>query len=286
MAERGGLEDPYGGTLSWDSNPTPSADSPGAGERGSSAEDGDDGGDGSPTPPLASGDPAPEPAAGPFAGFSLSAAPASSGLAGAAAWARPGERARMERSAPSRCASPRRRARRGRPDDGDAARRALEAPGLWAGQVVTGAGAVSGWHHDDSNTSMLYVVRGGLRLECEGVEGWVDAVAGDYVAGARVDRAPRVEPGREPSLAVIARAGVGIPTVNVDGRPAPAPLIGRRVSSPGAYRAAGGACGADTDSTQPHQGGWRTTPAAPWPTAPGDVLEEPLGRSSARPGRR
>ena len=67
------------------------------------------------------------------------------------------------------------------PTSGMLRRRAFEVPGLWAGQVVTEPGAFSGWHHHDSNSSMLYVVRGVLRLECDGVEGWVDAVAGDYV---------------------------------------------------------------------------------------------------------
>jgi len=107
------------------------------------------------------------------------------------------------------------------PTPGMLRRRAFEVPGLWAGQVVTAAGAVSGWHHHDSNTSMLYVVRGVLRLECEGVEGWVDAVAGDYVQVPAFTVHRESNPGREPSLAVIARAGLGIPTVNVDRAPPP-----------------------------------------------------------------
>jgi uncharacterized RmlC-like cupin family protein len=107
------------------------------------------------------------------------------------------------------------------PTSGMLRRRAFEVPGLWAGQVVTAAGAVSGWHHHDSNISMLHVVRGVLRLECEGVEGWVDAVAGDYVQVPAFTVHRESNPGREPSLAVIARAGVGIPTVNVDRAPPP-----------------------------------------------------------------
>jgi quercetin dioxygenase-like cupin family protein len=71
------------------------------------------------------------------------------------------------------------------PTSGMVRRRAFEAPGLWAGQVVTEPGAFSGWHHHDSNTSMLYVVHGVLHLECEGVEGWVDAVAGEYAESRR-----------------------------------------------------------------------------------------------------
>ncbi len=107
------------------------------------------------------------------------------------------------------------------PTSGMLRRRAFEVPGLWAGQVVTEPGAVSGWHHHDSNISMLYVVRGVLRLECEGVEGWVDAHAGDYVEIPAFTVHRESNPGREPSLAVIARSGVGIPTVNVSQAPPP-----------------------------------------------------------------
>jgi len=107
------------------------------------------------------------------------------------------------------------------PTSGMVRRRAFEVPGLWAGQVVTEPGAVSGWHHHDSNVSMLYVVRGVLRLECEGVEGWVDAVAGDYVRVPAFTVHRESNPGGEPSLAVIARSGDGVPTVNVSQAPAP-----------------------------------------------------------------
>jgi len=107
------------------------------------------------------------------------------------------------------------------PTSGMLRRRAFEEPGLWAGQVVTEPGAFSGWHHHDTNSSMLYVVRGVLRLECEGVEGWVDAVAGDYVWVPPFTVHRESNPGREASLAVIARSGAGIPTVNVPHAPAP-----------------------------------------------------------------
>ncbi len=107
------------------------------------------------------------------------------------------------------------------PTSGMLRRRAFDVPGLWAGQVITDAGTTSGWHHHDSNTSMLYVVRGVLRLECEGVEGWVDAVAGDYVQVPAFTVHRESNPGGEPSLAVIARAGFGIPTVNVEDAPPP-----------------------------------------------------------------
>jgi uncharacterized RmlC-like cupin family protein len=64
-------------------------------------------------------------------------------------------------------------------------------------------------------------VRGVLRLECEGVEGWVDAVPGDYVSVPAFTVHRESNPGRVPSLAVIARSGVGIPTVNVPQAPPP-----------------------------------------------------------------
>ena len=95
--------------------------------------------------------------------------------------------------------------------------RAFERPILWAGQVETEPGATSGWHHHDRNESSLYIVSGVLRLECEGVEGYLDAVAGDFVHVPSYTVHRESNPGRLPSLAVIARAGGGIPTVNVEG---------------------------------------------------------------------
>lgn len=96
---------------------------------------------------------------------------------------------------------------------------AFELPLLWAGQVETDAGAVSGWHHHDRNESSLYVVRGVLRLEFEGHEGYLDAVAGDFVHVPAFTVHRESNPGREPSLAVIARVGGGVPTVNVEAPP-------------------------------------------------------------------
>ncbi len=57
---------------------------------------------------------------------------------------------------------------------------AFELPLLWAGQVETEPGAVSGWHHHERNESSLYVVRGVLRLEFEGLDGYIDASPGDF----------------------------------------------------------------------------------------------------------
>lgn len=107
------------------------------------------------------------------------------------------------------------------PTSGMRRARAVEVPGLWAGTVVTEPGAVSGWHHHDTNVSSLYVVRGVLRLECEGVPGHVDAHPGDFVEVPAHTVHRESNPGHEPSLAVIARAGDGVPTVNVEQPPHP-----------------------------------------------------------------
>lgn len=96
---------------------------------------------------------------------------------------------------------------------------AFELPLLWAGQVETEAGAVSGWHHHDRNDSSLYIVRGVLRLEFEGYEGYLDAGPGDFVHVPAWTVHRESNPTDRPSLAVIARVGGGIPTVNVERPP-------------------------------------------------------------------
>lgn len=102
------------------------------------------------------------------------------------------------------------------PTAGMVRRRAFELPMLWAGQVETAPGAVSGWHHHDVNESCLYVVRGILRLEFEGHEGWIDAGPGDFVHVPAFTVHRETNPTDLTSLAVIARIGGGVPTVNVD----------------------------------------------------------------------
>ncbi len=102
------------------------------------------------------------------------------------------------------------------PTAGMARALAFETPLLWAGQVETDPGTVSGWHHHERNETSLYVVRGVLRLEFEGHEGYVDAGPGDFVHVPAWTVHRESNPARVPSLAVIARAGGGIPTVNVD----------------------------------------------------------------------
>ena len=105
------------------------------------------------------------------------------------------------------------------PTPGMLRRRAFEKPLLWAGLVETAPGAVSGWHHHDRNETSLYVVSGVLRLEFEGGEGYLDAEQGDFVHVPAFTVHRESNPTDRPSFAVIARAGGGIPTVNVDPPP-------------------------------------------------------------------
>ncbi len=99
--------------------------------------------------------------------------------------------------------------------------RAFEVPGLWSGRVVTEPGVASGWHHHADHESSLYVVSGVLRLECEGLEGYLDAEAGDVVHGPADLVHRESNPSARPSVALIARSGYGIPTVNVSEAPPP-----------------------------------------------------------------
>ena len=102
------------------------------------------------------------------------------------------------------------------PTPGMARARAFETDLLWAGQVVTEPGAVSGWHHHDRNHTSIYVVSGVLRLEFAGHEGHVDAGPGDYVRVPPHTVHRESNPTDRPSVAVLARAGGGVPTVNVE----------------------------------------------------------------------
>jgi uncharacterized RmlC-like cupin family protein len=103
------------------------------------------------------------------------------------------------------------------PTPGMTRSRAFEVPTLWAGRVETAPGAVSGWHHHDLNETSLYVVSGVLRLEFEGYDGHLDAEAGDFVHVPPFTVHRESNPTEQRSVAVIARSGGGLPTVNVDG---------------------------------------------------------------------
>jgi uncharacterized RmlC-like cupin family protein len=109
------------------------------------------------------------------------------------------------------------------PTPGMRRRRAIDVPGLWSGLVDTEPGSTSGWHHHGEYETGLYVVSGAMRLEFgPGGQSVVDAGPGEFVhvpAGV-VHR--ESNPTRQVATAVIARAGTGVPTVNVEGPDAPA----------------------------------------------------------------
>ena len=102
------------------------------------------------------------------------------------------------------------------PTPGMHRQRAFERPTLWAGQVETAPGSVSGWHHHDVNETSIYIVSGVMRLEFEGGDGYVEATAGDFVSVPAHTVHRESNPGSEPCVAILARAGGGVPTVNVD----------------------------------------------------------------------
>ncbi|HET8604481.1 MAG TPA: cupin domain-containing protein [Marmoricola sp.] len=102
------------------------------------------------------------------------------------------------------------------PTPGMTRHRAFEVPLLWTGRVATAPGSVSGWHHHDRNETGLYVVSGVLRLEFVGHDGYLDAEAGDFVHVPAFTVHRESNPTDDVAVAVIARAGGGIPTVNVD----------------------------------------------------------------------
>lgn len=77
----------------------------------------------------------------------------------------------------------------------------------------------------DLNETSLYVVSGVMRLEFEGYEGYAEAEAGDFIHVPAFTVHRESNPTAEPSLAVIARAGGGIPTVNVDRPLDPSPRM-------------------------------------------------------------
>lgn len=108
------------------------------------------------------------------------------------------------------------------PTPGMTRERAIEAEGLWAGFVRTAPGSTSGWHHHGDHDTAIYVVRGSLRMESgPGGSDVSTAVAGDFLHVPKGAIHREGNDGDEESHLVVARAGRGAPTVNVDG-PAPA----------------------------------------------------------------
>ena len=99
---------------------------------------------------------------------------------------------------------------------------AFAVDGLWAGLVHTEPGAQSGWHHHGEHETSLYVVAGRLRLSYgAGGSDEVEAGPGDFLHVPAWTVHREANPTAERSTAVIARAGRGTPTINVDGPDAP-----------------------------------------------------------------
>ena len=96
--------------------------------------------------------------------------------------------------------------------------RAVDVPGLWSGIVHTDPGSTSGWHHHGQHETSLYVVSGAMRLEFgSGGQSVVDAGPGDFVHVPALVIHRESNPTDHTATAIIARAGTGVPTVNVDG---------------------------------------------------------------------
>ena len=90
---------------------------------------------------------------------------------------------------------------------------------LWAGTATTIARTFSGWHHHGEYESVIYVLRGALRLEFgAGGRDSLEARTGDtvYVAPGEIHR--EGNPGDETSELLVVRGGRGEIVVNV---PAP-----------------------------------------------------------------
>jgi lactoylglutathione lyase len=101
------------------------------------------------------------------------------------------------------------------PTPGMRRQQAIGVPGLWSGLVHTEPGATSGWHHHGGHETSLYVVSGAMRLEFGGSV--VDAGPGDFIHVPAHVVHRESNPTGHRATAVIARAGTGVPTVNVDG---------------------------------------------------------------------
>lgn len=104
------------------------------------------------------------------------------------------------------------------PTPGMRRQKAFDAPGLWAGVVHTQPGATSGWHHHGEHETSLYVLEGVMQLDFgPGGGASVRAEVGDFIHVPAHTVHRESNPTDGTSRAVIARAGQGIPTVNVDG---------------------------------------------------------------------
>lgn len=113
------------------------------------------------------------------------------------------------------------------PTPGMRRQQAIGVPGLWSGLVHTEPGATSGWHHHGEHETSLYVLGGAMRLEFgPGGRAVVDAGPGDFIHVPAHAVHRESNPTEQRATAVIARAGVGIPTVNVPGPDPSTPASG------------------------------------------------------------
>ena len=93
---------------------------------------------------------------------------------------------------------------------------AFEAEGLWAGTVKTEAGVDSGWHHHGDNSSVIYVLRGRIRIDFgPGGEESVEATAGDFISVPSRVVHRETTPGEEVD-GVVFRTGSGPILFNVE----------------------------------------------------------------------
>lgn len=111
----------------------------------------------------------------------------------------------------------------GDPTPGMIREQAIAVDGVWAGLVRTDAGMTSGWHHHGNHDTAIYVVAGGLRLECgPGGETVVEAQAGDFVHVPKGAIHREGNPADVEAQLVVVRAGDGPVVVNVEGPADPA----------------------------------------------------------------
>lgn len=103
----------------------------------------------------------------------------------------------------------------GHPTPGMTREQAIVLDDLWSGRVRTEAGATSGWHHHGDHDTVLYVVRGALRVET--ASGVVQGDPGDFVHVPAHTVHRESNPTTETAEVVLVRRGTGPVVVNVDG---------------------------------------------------------------------
>ena len=97
---------------------------------------------------------------------------------------------------------------------------AVRTPTMWAGSATTAGHTFSGWHHHGEYESVIYVLRGRVRLEFgAGGHDVLEGAAGDtlYVASGEVHR--EGNPDDETSEILVVRGGSGEIVVNVSAPP-------------------------------------------------------------------